>query len=114
MTNTMLYLSLIHISAAIETGDKKVLLTESDSGYSAEFDNGKIEFSRSKMCIRDRPITAVSTEMGISAAVALRATVSTIIIKALDFTIFTALSSTKHAGSTALFYFMYPLTQMAP
>ena len=33
--------------AAIETGDKKVLLTESDSGYSAEFDNGKIEFSRS-------------------------------------------------------------------
>ena len=33
--------------AAIETGDKKVLLTESDSCYSAEFDNGKIEFSRS-------------------------------------------------------------------
>lgn len=30
--------------AAIETGDKKVLLIESDSGYSAEFDNGKSNF----------------------------------------------------------------------
>ena len=47
--------------AAIETGDKKVLLTESDSGYSAEFDNGKIEFSRSTGEILS--YTADSTEL---------------------------------------------------
>ena len=47
--------------AAIETGDKKVLLTESDSCYSAEFDNGKIEFSRSTGEILS--YTADSTEL---------------------------------------------------
>ena len=47
--------------AAIETGDKKVLLTESDSGYTAEFDNGKIEFSRSTGEILS--YTADSTEL---------------------------------------------------
>ena len=47
--------------AAIETGDKKVLLTENDSCYSAEFDNGKIEFSRSTGEILS--YTADSTEL---------------------------------------------------